>query len=187
MSDNLKELKAKADKLGLDYPKNAGEEKMQEILDMYQLEQEAENEEAPKSDEPLTDAELRRYKQKKVAEAKKLVRIRVTCHDPSKKEWPGEWIGFDNSVIGTIRRYVPYNSKPTHVEQAILNVLQKKEFQKIKTTKSSNPLGGEITRRYNVKALAIEVLPPLTEEELKALADEQKATGRLEDDEKTAG
>lgn len=63
-------------------------------------------------------------------EALKLIRCRVTCMDSAKKEWNGEIITVSNSVVGTVRKYVPYNSDaPYHLEQIIISALREKKMQ----------------------------------------------------------
>ncbi len=121
-----------------------------------------------------TEAE---YKVRKRKEAHKLVRVRVSCMNPMKKEFQGEYFTFGNDVVGTITRYIPFQNVETHVEQVFLEVLRGRKFQEFKRTGKL----GEIEKKegYLINEFAIEVLPPLTEKELKDLADQQKIANRI--------
>lgn len=109
-------------------------------------------------------------------EATKLVRIRVTCMNPAKKEWEGEIFTVGNSVIGTHKRFVPFNAdEGWHVPQIMLDMIKNRECQVFITEKSKH--GVSVRRGKLIKEFAVEVLPPLTEEELKDLAQRQAMAG----------
>ena len=116
-------------------------------------------------------------------EATKLVRIRISCMDPKKQDLPGEFFTVANEFIGTVRKYVPFGEATDggyHVPACILEMLKTREFLHIRTV--THPVTKEIsTKTRYVKEFAIEILPPLTPAELKALAADQSASGRLED------
>lgn len=128
---------------------------------------------------PVAPMSLNAYLNK---EAKKLVRIRISCMDPKKQDLPGEFFTVANEFIGTIRKYVPFGEQTDggyHVEQCILNLLKTREFLHIQT----RTVNGQIeTKTRYVKEFAIEVLPDLTRAELAKLAADQRATGRLDAD-----
>ena len=87
--DELSVLKARADLLGISYHPSIGVEKLRDKLNSV-IEgetKETKNEGTSKSGE--TEAQKRLRLQ---AEATKLVRIRVTCMNPAKREWNGEII-----------------------------------------------------------------------------------------------
>lgn len=103
--------------------------------------------------------------------ANRLVRIRVSNLNPAKKEWPGEVYTVANSVVGSIRKYVPFNNdRGWHVPQMMLNMMQEKECQIFFTEKTAR---GDIRKGKIIKELAIEIMEPLTAPELKDLADQQ--------------
>jgi hypothetical protein len=107
-------------------------------------------------------------------EALRLVRVNVTCFDPVKKGWEGEFFTFENSVIGSVTKFVAYDtSEGYHVPQCILSMLEEKKYQHHYMTKED---GKEVKRTKLVKAYGIEKLPTLTDEELKALAAKQALT-----------
>lgn len=173
ITDELDILKARADKLGITYKSNIGIEalkaKLEEVL--------------KPTEEPNLNTES--AKRKAVRDkALKLVRIRITCLDPAKKGFPGEIFTVGNKYIGTVRKWVPYGDAGQvgwHVPYCIYKMLKDKKFV-MKEQKSVN--GKLIFTQKEVPAYALELLPMLTEKELKELAIEQSRTGRIDD---TAG
>lgn len=129
---------------------------------------------------PAKTPTLRNYL---LAEATKLIRIRINCMDPKKQDLPGEFFTVANEHIGTVRKYVPFGEQTEggyHVPACILDMLRTREFLSITTT--THPVTKAITTKTRyIKEFAIEVLPPLTPAELKQLAADQSASGRLED------
>jgi hypothetical protein len=104
-------------------------------------------------------------------EAQRLVRVRITCMNPNKKDWDGEIFTVSNSVVGTLRKYVPFNAEDGwHIPSMMLDFLRDKQFVQHYVERKN---GQEINRHKLVKEFAIEVLEPLTEEELKELAQRQ--------------
>ena len=167
----LEQLKAKADELGVSYHPQISAAKLREKLSAVSgLEGFAD--EAKDENPEDSRAKLRR-------EATKLVRINVTCMNPSKKEWPGEIITVGNQVVGTLRKYVPFNTdEGWHVPQMIYEVLRDRQCQVFTTTKTKNGIG--VRTGKLIKEFAIDVLPPLTPEELKELAQRQAMSNSVE-------
>ena len=111
-------------------------------------------------------------------EANRLVRINITCMNPHLAKHKGDFASVSNGAIGTVKKFVPYNTgEPYHIPIVLLKVLQEKKFQQFYTTKIA---GKEVKKSRMVSTFAIEVLPNLTKEELKTLADRQTATRSLE-------
>ncbi len=109
-------------------------------------------------------------------EASALVRVRVTCMNPNKKEWKGEIFTASNSIVGTFRKYVQFNTEDGwHVPQIILNMIKARQFQTFYTIK--NERGVAVRKGKLVPEFAVEVLPPLTEEELLELSRRQALAG----------
>lgn len=105
-------------------------------------------------------------------EASKLVRIRMTCMNPAKKEWAGEIFTVGNALIGTIKKFVPFNNEEGyHVPQIMLDMIQDRKCQIFVAGKSKNGIGMRTSKL--IKEFAVEVLPPLTTEELHELAQRQ--------------
>lgn len=109
-------------------------------------------------------------------DAMKLVRLRITNLDPKKKDLPGEVFTLANEYLGTVRKYIPYGEVTEdgyHVPNCIYERLKARMFQNIRSVKERN---GHIRVETNwVREFSLEVLPPLTEKELKQLATAQQA------------
>lgn len=120
------------------------------------------------SDEPETEGQKKNRLRR---EAMALVRVRVSCMDPQKKNLKGELICVSNRNFGTIQRFVPFN-REWHIEKVLYDVLQEKEFMVFDREKTGRA-GIEVATPRNVPAFNIQVLPPLTKAELKDLAQRQ--------------
>jgi hypothetical protein len=129
---------------------------------------------APKTAQQLLNERRRKCNE----EARKLVRIVLISKDPLKREWEGEYFTVSNGLIGTVKRLVPFdNENGWHVEQVIVDMLRDKQVQLFKTVKLEN--GDKIRQGYMSKAYTVEVLPPLTEDELAELATQQAARSSI--------
>ena len=120
-----------------------------------------------------------------MADELKLVRIRIANLDPKKKDIPGEIITVANEFIGTVRKYVPFGEATDdgyHVPYCIYTMLKDRKFLQI-THKRDRRTGTNETKTRYVPEFAIEVLPPLTQEELDKLANAQAAAGVFGSDE----
>lgn len=159
--DELTALKARADMMGVKYHPSISLEKLKEKITAHMNAEEVKPEAAPEMDR----AALQRN-------ASELVRIRVTCMNPAKKEWEGEIFTVGNSVVGTFKKYVPFNAdEGWHVPRIIYEQLKDRECQVFTTVRDAR---GNSTRKGKlIKEFAIEVLPNLTEEEIKELAQRQ--------------
>lgn len=166
-------LKAQADQLGIVYHPSIGLDKLKEKV-ASALSKSAPVEE-PVVVKPAVKSEAQ-LRAEAAAEATKLIRIRLTCMDPAKSDYHGEIITVGNDVVGNIKVFVPYREafyeNGYHVPNIIYKFLLDRKYSALKTIKGPR---GEETRGVQANAYAIEVLPPLTEQELKELAIEQAA------------
>ena len=115
-----------------------------------------------------------------INEKMKLVRVRITNLDPKKKDLPGEIITVANEYLGTVRKFVPFGEVTDngyHIPQCLYDVLKERTFVNIKVRKGSK--GEEIVEHQNAREFSLEVLPPLTADELAKLAASQSAAGGL--------
>jgi hypothetical protein len=134
---------------------------------------------APVSAEVKPVSKLAAKKNKRAAmrkEQMRLVRLRITNLNPAKKDLPGEIFTFANSVLGAVRKFVPYGEATDngyHVPYCIYQQLKEREFLQIKTSKDSR--GREKIDTKWVREFALEELPQLTEVELARLAAQQAA------------
>lgn len=159
--DELTALKARADMMGVKYHPSISLEKLKEKITAHMNAEE---------DKPVAEPEMDRAALQK--SASELMRIRVTCMNPAKKEWEGEIFTVGNAVVGTFKKYVPFNAdEGWHVPRIIYEQLKDRECQVFTTVRDSR---GNSTRKGKlIKEFAIEVLPNLTEEEIKELAQRQ--------------
>ena len=170
VQDELEVLKARADRLGISYHPSIKVEKLREKLEK-ELSGEAPEKAAPTKvvKEEETEAQLNNRKR---LEATELIRIRVTCMNPQKKDWDGEIFTTGNAIVGTIKKYVPFNAdEGWHVPRMIYQQMLERQCQVFYTVTNRNGVktrAGKLIREFN-----IEVLPPLTVEELKEIAQRQ--------------
>jgi len=113
-------------------------------------------------------------------EALKLVRVRIHNLNPGKRDLHGEFITIGNKYIGTVRKLIPFGEESEngyHIPQIILDDLRQRKYQAITTKRVDGQI--KITSRlapeYN-----IEILEPLTPEELRELAMKQAAAQRMQ-------
>lgn len=116
------------------------------------------------------------YKARELAErrreASRLVRCRITCMNPAKKNWTGEIISVGSAKMGTFKKFIPYNSsEPYHVPYIIYQEMKDRKCRIGHIVKLPN--GQEVNRYKMIPEFSIEVLPPLNQSELKELARRQ--------------
>lgn len=164
-------LKQRADQLGVQYHPNIGVEKLREKVTAA-----LENSTPETPDEPevvaapaaaLTVSEQRLAVKQ---DATKLVRIRVACMNPNKKEWTGEIFTVSNKVVGTLRKFVPFNQE-WHVPAMILKMMKRRQCQIF--VNDVDRLGNKIRTGKLINEFAIEELPPLSPTEIRDLAQRQ--------------
>lgn len=167
VQDELATLKAQADELGLNYHPSISVAKLRDRINEH-LADDAEEVVA----EPVNEESAQARRSRKRNEALQLVRIRVTCMNPNKKEWEGEIFTVSNGLVGTHKKYVPFNADDGwHVPRIILNQIKQRQCQVFFTAKDER--GNKTRQGKLIKEFAIEELPPLTEKERKELAQRQ--------------
>lgn len=198
----LEQLKERATQLGLKFGPNIGvdllrarvnavingDAELDEVNDEDEQLDEEETVTETASDKPKLDKkraerfgeteEEKRVRMRK--EAFKLIRVRIQCMNPLKKSMQGEVFTVSNSVVGTYRKFVPYNVESDEgwlVPQIMLNMIKERKFNQIRYEKKN---GLQIPKAHLVKEFAIEILPQLTKEELKELAQRQAMSRSVE-------
>lgn len=164
--DELNELKAQADQMGLKYRKDITVETLRTKIEEA-LDGESSEKQAPAPAKAETEFQLRIRKQREAAE---LVRVQITCMNPNKAEYDGEIISAGNRFVGTFRKFVKYGVE-YHVPRVIYNVLRDRQCQVFVTERDDK--GRSVRKGKLIKEFNIAVLDPLTEEELKDLAQRQ--------------
>lgn len=102
--------------------------------------------------------------------AMKLIRVRISCNNPNKRNYECEIFTVQNAEL-QVKKCVPFNV-PTHIPMILYNAIDEKKctiFIKDRNSKIGNSKV-KLIKEYN-----IEVLPPLTNEELEAIKQKQLA------------
>jgi hypothetical protein len=166
-------LKERAEVMNISYHPSIGLDKLREKVNSA-ITSETVNtstesvEEKGTLNKPKTRTEL-------LAQAKKLVRVNVTCMNPNMKEHEGGLYSVGNGIVGMFKVFVPFNVD-WHVPQIVLTHMQNRKCQIFSTNKSSK--GSSVPKL--IKELSIDILDPLTPEELKALGQRQIAQNSLD-------
>lgn len=169
--DELELLKGRADDMGIKYHPSISLDKLKAKI--------AEASE-PKEKEPTVLALTKNERRKAhIDEANKLIRVRVVNMNPNKRDWKGEFITVSNSVVGTIKRYVEFDVE-WHVPNFVYKTLLSRKFRITKD--ESDGKGGKISKNRFMPEFSVEVLPQLSETELKALAADQAKRGAIDKD-----
>ena len=174
-----------ADELGVKYHHNASDETIQKLIDAHLA---AGKEAKPTKKvegglnllpeeqcKPMDREQFRRKYRSAAAlrqDAARLIRCRITCMNPAKKDWPGEIFSVGSAKLGTFKKFVPFNSpEPYHIPKIIYDMMVDKKCTVFYTEQDKR--GNKIRKGRLVNEFAIEVLPPLTKEELSDLARQQ--------------
>lgn len=174
--DELTLLKQRAQTLGIKFHPSIGLESLRSKVSAALTGEDAEEAaEEPVPEAPAAESRIQ-MRDRLRKEASALVRVRVTCMNPNKKEWKGEIFTASNSIVGTFRKYVQFNTEEGwHVPQIILNMIKARQFQTFYTIK--NERGVAVRKGKLVPEFAVEILPPLTEKELLELSRRQALAG----------
>lgn len=176
--DELDALKARAKMLGVRYSPKIGADKLREKI------REATAEEVPaeKAAAPaMTELQAKAARRKELRDdATRLIRCRITNMNPMSKDLEGEIFTFRNSVVGTIKKFVPFGEVTDngyHVPNAIFKQMSARKFLQVSSKPNSKGIT-EVSQRW-AKEFAIEVMDPLTPAELGKLAQAQAARAGL--------
>lgn len=181
--DELTVLKERAAKMGIKHHPSIGVDALREkvnaaLADAPQSEAKAEDKGSDVKQPGRETLAERRMRLKR--EASELVRVRLSCMNPAKKEWAGEIITCGNTTVGTFKKFVPFNADDGwHIPRIMLQVLQDRQCQVFVTSKSKH--GVAVRTGKLIKEFAIEVLTPLTKEELHDLAQRQAMAKSIDD------
>jgi hypothetical protein len=180
--DELSSLKARATLMGITFSNNIGIDGLRKKIDakLNDGDDDAEStEEVSDNEKPKTRQQItKEICDKQLA----LIRVRIQCLDPKKKDLPGEVISIANEFMGTVSKFVPFGEVTEdgyHLPYCIYRHLEDRRFLNIRTVKDARTKINKIEQTW-AKEFAIEVLPQLTPEELKDLATAQAAAGSIE-------
>lgn len=170
--DELITLKARADLMGVAYHPSIGVEKLREKVNAALT---GPAEVVPVALTKEVKAEVETESQARIRirkECSALVRVRLTCMNPAKKEWEGELFTGGNSIVGTFTKFVPFNNEEGwHIPRIILNIIEERKCQIFYTVTDSR--GNKSRKGKLIKEFGIDVMPDLTPSELHDLAQRQ--------------
>lgn len=180
--EELMLLKDRADRMGIQYHPSIGLDKLRaKVKSALDLDEE------PSTTTVVGNIDMSQYietlGQKKARlkkEAEKLVRVRVTCMNPSKANMQCDTFTAGNSYIGTISRVIPFNADAWHVPQILVDMLIEKKFTHHYVIKDAK--GNNVNKTKLMKEYSVVTLPNLTSEEIEELKREQALTNRLSDE-----
>jgi hypothetical protein len=169
-------VRTQADALGIKYHHNASDETIQKLIDSRPEDKGLPEGILPLDQcQPMDEKQFQRKYPKVAANRKtagKLIRCRIQCMNPAKKDWPGEIFSVGSAKLGTFKKFVPFNSPEAyHLPKIIYDMLLEKKCTVFYTDTDDH--GNKIRKGRLVNEFAIEVLPLLTKEELSELARRQ--------------
>ena len=167
-------LKEEATELGITFSGNIGTETLRKKIADHLEALASSKSTQPKAEEKSKAAPvLSKAAQRKALrkEFTRLRRIRVSCMNPRKSEWPGQIFTFSNNVTGTLREMVPFDTD-WHVPNVIYEQIKDKNYQTFYTIR--DPKSGIETRRGKIsREFTVQLLDDLTKVELADLAKAQ--------------
>ena len=171
--DELTTLKEKADLMGLKYHPSISADKLREKVNAALADTPTEVVNEPEPEAVTEVAEnATEYRLRKRREANELVRVRVSCMNPAKKEIMGELFTAGNSVVGSFTKFVPFNVEDGwHIPRVIYNQMVERMCQVFYTV--NTPDGDKVRKGKLIREFAIEVMPELSADELHDLAQRQ--------------
>lgn len=157
--EDLATYKAQADLLGIEYPNNITLAKLKAKITEH-----LGKESVDEANEQYNNL---------YAENMKLVKVIVTPVDSAKRDYAGEIFAVGNDVLGTVKRFVPFNQE-WFIENILYKHIESKEFQFIKTVKDKST-GNEFLESKIIPAYNVTLLPMPTQEELAEMKRIQEA------------
>jgi hypothetical protein len=179
-------LKARADLMGINYHPNIGASKLKAKITNKTsgaddaIEVLKQPTELPQDVSYMTHIEY--VAEQKLSERKnanRLVRCNIMCMNPDKTEWEGEIISVGSSKLGTFKKYVPFNvDSGYHIPYIMYQAIKERKYTTYSTVNGLN--GQKVRKGRLVNEFNIEVLPPLTEDEINELKQQQALSGSVE-------
>ncbi len=190
VEDELTSLKVQATTLGITFHPRIGLAKLKEKI-VAKMNDKPVVETAPISVTVVANAPRemhtiikketkQQFAARKRKESSQLIRINVVCMNPNKKDWEGDFFCVSNSVVGTHKKFVQFNtSEGWHVPRIILNHILERKCQIFVNAKG--PRGEKTKKSKMIKEFNVEVLDNLTPDEATDLAQRQAMSGSIED------
>lgn len=166
--DEAASLKQRLDMMGVKYHHKAGVETLRKLL------QDALN--PPVEEEAVPTARTQKMSARKEAllKATALIRCQITCMNPHKRDWQGEIFTAGNGIIGTVKKFVPYNCEAAnsfHIPRILVSAMRDRKYLQTRSIKTTS---GARQESFYVPEFVVVELPPLTKAELDQLAQDQR-------------
>lgn len=116
------------------------------------------------------------------AQALRLVRVKIQNLDPNDAALSGAIISLQNKYTGKVAKYVPYGEESEngyHIPWMMYEHLKQWKFPLRKEQKGGR-FGVKTYKTVMVNKFNIEILPPLTIDEIKQLANHQRAAQSID-------
>lgn len=170
----LDTLKERATQLGISFHPSIGVDKLREKVAAAL---DGDNDEGGPGDGTQEDRKIdeqaestAEFRLRKKREASELVRIQVTCMNPNKRDYDGELFMAGNGVVGTFKKYVPFDVE-WHVPRVIMNMIKQRRCQIFVSKKDDK--GRTIKVGKSIPEFNVVELEPLSKEELADLRQRQ--------------
>ncbi len=174
--DELTLLKQRATAMGLSYSPNIRTDSLRKrIEDALSGGSRDDEPEVPELSALEQKAALRKAINKREM---KLVRLRIANLNPNKKDLSGEIFTVANKYLGIVKKFIPYGEATEngyHVEHVLYKQLKARKFLQIRTRQDRNT-GQIVVSQKWVPEFSLDVLDPLTKEEIAELKSSQAAT-----------
>lgn len=171
---------------GIDFPQNIPTQKLKDLVQTRIAEMDAKHSGSTGTRGRSTLERLAPEVLKNIDQATALVRFRIDVLDPSRQDWTGMYVTAGNDNFSAVRRLIPFNAPVWHAERILVEVLKgmKYTYRKSERHPRLRTHIDNMSKEKYLPCFKITELPPLTEEELKALAEQQAVnnTGQSEDD-----
>ena len=120
---------------------------------------------------------VQKEREKQWAEQLKLIRCRVTNHNPAKKDLKGEIITVVNAFVGRVGKFIPFEGFEDgyHIPQILVTELQSRKYQQIKSVKKDRNGLVNLPEHRLVNEYTVEILEPLSKKEIDGIARRQMA------------
>ena len=128
------------------------------------------------SDDDDSEGMSNKERQEMISENTKLIRCIIMPVAAHMRDYQGQIFSAGNSALGIISKYVLFNTE-FHVPNILLKQIQAQEFQFFV---KRNVNGEEFRESKMRKAFNVEILDPLTPEDLKELARNQENRNAIE-------
>lgn len=104
----------------------------------------------------------------------KLIRCRIVNNNPDCRDLQGKIYTVGNTYLGMVSKYIPFTSPASdsyHIPYILLKALRRRKYSAVSTVKNNQGSSVNVIKDY--PEFSIVELPPLTKEELAALAEQQ--------------